>query len=144
MSLRWVAAGLLLLLLASVGWRYRGLAQDWLTPERPLRPVMFDNDHATPPPPPGSAAAAPATRPPGALRKCVRGGETTYTDRSCPPGYRERDVQADRVTVLPAAPQPVAASQAGRRKTLKQALDVADEDRLRDRMIDRAVEAGSR
>lgn len=143
MSLRWVVAGLAALLLASMAWRYRGIANAWMTPEPPLRPVLFDNDHASVPPPPGSAAATPAARPPGALRKCVRGGETAYTDRSCPPGFRERDVAADRVTVLPAAPQ-AAASQAARRKTLKQALDVADEDRLRERMIDRAVEAGSR
>jgi hypothetical protein len=142
-SLRWVVVGVLVLLLASVAWRYRGMAQAWLTPEPPLRPVLFENDHATPPPPPGSAAATPAMRAPGAMRKCVRGGDTTYTDRSCPPGFRERDVAADRVTVLPAAPQAVA-SQAGRRKTLKQALDVADDDRLRERMIDRAVQAGSR
>lgn len=143
MTLRLLVIAVLALVLASAAWRYRA----WLTPDAPApapRPVVFDNDHATPPPPPASAAPGAATvRAPGALRKCVRGGEVSYTDRACPAGFREREVATDRVTVMPAAPVAATATSASRR-TLKQQLDVADEDRLRERMIDRAVEGATR
>lgn len=143
MTLRWMVFAVAALLLASMAWRYRAQASAWLAPEPPPRPIVFDNDASTPPPPPASAATGPQVRPPGTMRKCVRGGETSYTDRPCPPGFRERDLATDRVTVLPTAPA-AAASPPGKRKTLKQALDVADEDRLRERMIDRAVEGATR
>ena len=54
------------------------------------KPIVFDNGtvrqyEPTPPP------AVPSL-PNGVLRKCVRGGETTYTNVSCPAGYKERSV----------------------------------------------------
>ncbi|MBL8306477.1 MAG: hypothetical protein JNM33_07250 [Rubrivivax sp.] len=143
MTLRWMVLVVAALLLASVAWRYRSQISAWLAPEPLPRAIVFDNDASAPPPLPASAAAGPLVRPPGVMRKCVRGSQTSYTDRPCPPGFRERDLAADRVTVLPAAPV-AAASQPGQRKTLKQALDVADEDRLRERMIERAVEGATR
>lgn len=51
-------------------------------------------------PMPPSAAVAPG------LRKCMLGGQPTYTNGACPPGSREQALTGGSLSVLPAAPVP--------------------------------------
>lgn len=132
--------------------------QGWVAkaPRADAAPIRFDNGSVRTPPPP---ASAPGLRPrgtpvAGSLRKCVRADQSVvYTDVECPPGSRERAVASDRVSVVPGhagaaregaqppsagGPQAPAAGQPTR-QSLYQALDIARDDRLRERSIDRAV-----
>lgn len=138
----WLAAGLLA---ASVGWKYRGLLVAATQPTPTPKPIVFDNGSVR-----GGASAAsqatasqaPAPLPPGTLRKCLRAGASpTYTDVTCPAGYREAGVDTRRVTVVPGlAP---AAAPAASRPLLRGVLGGPDE-RLRDKLMERAIEGSGR
>ncbi len=81
------------------------------------------------------------------MRKCVRGDRVTYSNLTCPPGFRERTVSEDRVTVVPAikattsTPAPSGTSP---HEKMREALDIQPDDKLRQRMIDRAVDSPPR
>ncbi len=148
--MRSVLVGVALLFLLSGAWRYRHAVNEWLTPPPPPKPILFDNgtvrQYAPPASQPGGKAVV-AALPPGVLRKCVRGSETSYTNLSCPPGFREKPVDGSRVSVVPAgerAAVPAAAAPPGQaRKTLNDALDLSKDEQLRQRIMDRAI-AGER
>lgn len=153
--MRLIVFSVVVLLAVSVAWRYRGALGDLTgvasSAAPPARPIVFDNGTVRDPPPlaaPAGASATALAAQPGALRKCVRRGETTYTNFACPAGFKELGVASDRVTVLSGqgAPRPQAAdtTPAGRRSALHDALDLSRDDRLRERMMDRAIEQGSR
>jgi hypothetical protein len=149
MLLRWLAMVGLAALVLSVAfsvWR-SGIVRAWLTtaPDSPPQ-IVFDNGSVRDAPMP--AASEPtktaALSPPGVLRKCVRGDRVTYSNLTCPPGFRERPVSQEGVTVLP-APRPVAGSVPGSPATphekMRSALDMQRDEKLRQRMIDKAVDA---
>lgn len=86
-------------------WRWRD--SSWLAPvlgreAPPARPIVFDN---------GTVRAQPASEPasgqtlalpvPGGMRKCVKRGEVIYTDRVCPPGMKEADIDSSRFNQVP-------------------------------------------
>ena len=77
------------------------------------------------------------------MRKCVRGDRVTYSNLTCPPGFRERTVSQDRVTVVPgvkAPPPTTVAKGATPHEQMREALDLQQDDKLRQRIIDRAVD----
>lgn len=139
----------LLLFAAAMGWRHRGAVDTWLAPpaERP-KAIVFDNGTVREAAPAASRALASATRN-GGLRKCVRGSQTSYTNFDCPPGFKERAVTDDRITVLEGQALPrktqgaASAAPQGAQKRLKEVLDLNSDPRLRERMMDRAIDAGS-
>ena len=157
MLLRMLAALGLLALLASVIFSLHraGHFRAWLagTADPKPREIVFDNgsvrDLAAP------AASAPPTKltelsPPGVMRKCVRGDRVTYSNLTCPAGFRERPIKAEAVTVVPAVRAPATPSAAAppgqapgpdNPRSLRDALDLKPDEQLRQRMIDRAVEA---
>ena len=84
------------------------------------------------------------------MRKCVRGDQISYSNLTCPAGFRERPIKAEPVTVVPAVrvpATPAAAAPPGQApgpsnpRSLRDALDLKPDEQLRQRMIDRAVEA---
>lgn len=103
----WPALALLVALLA---WRQREALQAFFSPPaEPAKPIVFDNgtvrDTTPAPPAEAGAAAGPAPLPRGVMRKCLRGAEVTYTDRECPPGFKERPVSGSQFSVVKGQPQ---------------------------------------
>lgn len=145
-SVAWFAVAALAL--AALLWQQRGSDPigRLLRPEPPARPFEFDNGTVRRQGPPASqpdGLRARAPTPPGALRKCTRGTETAYTDRDCPPGFREGGLSRGTVNVIGGgtprpAPQP-AARPAGR-SSLHDVLDPGADLRLRERTMERALE----
>ena len=157
MLLRMLAALGLLTLVASMIFSVHraGHFRAWLggTGDPKPREIVFDNgsvrDLTAP------AASAPAAKvnelsPPGVMRKCVRGDQISYSNLTCPAGFRERPIKAEPVTVVPAVrvpATPAAAAPPGQSpgpnnpRSLRDALDLKPDEQLRQRMIDRAVEA---
>ena len=90
----------------------------------------------------------PAAFPRGALRKCVRGQQVSYTNVACPAGSREEAVADAPVNVLPATPvarvAPPQAPGSSAPSSLHQALDLTRDDKLRDRIMERAIEGATR
>lgn len=138
-TLAWIAVGVLALSLLI--WLSRSAALRALLAPPPPKPapIVFDNGSVRDQPASGVVPARPGKvlAPPGALRKCVRGDSTVYSNLTCPPGHKEMPVRQDGVTVVPgAAPRPGGPAAA--------APAAAPEPTLRQRAIDRAVEQGSR
>ncbi len=149
MLLRLIAALAFVAVLLSVGfslWR-GGSFRAWLTttPDKPPE-IVFDNGSVRDVPAPAASAVqrTAALSPPGVMRKCVRGDRVTYSNLTCPAGFRERPVSQEGVTVVPgvktsssATSQPSAAPH----EKMREALDLKRDEKLRQRMIDKAVEA---
>lgn len=141
----------LLLLALAFGWRFwRSVAAEGPdTNARPGAPAIdFDNGSVRAPA--SATALAPGTVP-GQLTKCVRGSETVYTHFTCPPGHKAAPMRGGTVTVVPGGapaakpPQGGSASAAGlppngAKASLHDALDISADPRLRERMVDRAVQ----
>lgn len=148
MSVTRVFAGLILLVLLSIGWRFSrsDTVQAWLhPPDRRPASIVFDNGTVRQTEPAsGPVELGDPIRPPGGMRKCKKGKETVYTDRSCPPGTREVVIANGTVNVLPGqAPAPTdARSPAGRlpqASAIRDVLDVNDQGQLRQKRIDQVV-----
>lgn len=138
---------LVVLLAASIGWRYRAVFADWLQPEPPPKPFVWDNGSVRDTPPASAPAPVQATAPPvGAMRKCVKGSETTYTNFSCPPGFKEAAIKNDRVTVVAGTPvpKPEGAKQGEATSALHEALDLKRDDELKRRVMERAMNGAER
>jgi hypothetical protein len=166
MNLKLLAWAAVLLIACSAVWSKREhpwVQALWSTVEPPPKPIQFDNGTVRQYAEPGSAATGTqATAPPGAMRKCVRGTQVTYTNFSCPSGFKEREVGGPPVNVLagqaPAKPAQSAKAAAaadrggadpsqarsGAQATLHQALDLSADEKLRQKMIDRAVESSQK
>ncbi len=141
-----VGATALLLSIAFSVWR-SGVVRSWLTtaPDTPPR-IVFDNGSVRDVPQPAASepAKAAALSPPGVLRKCVRGDRVSYSNLTCPPGFRERPVSQEGVTVLPAqrpAASPLPGPSPAPHEKMRDALDLQRDEKLRQRMIDRAIDA---
>jgi hypothetical protein len=148
MLLRVIGLSALALVLASYlfGLHRDGNLRSWLdtTPSIP-KEIVFDNgSFRDAPSPAASEPTQVALSAPGALRKCVRGDRVTYSNLTCPPGFKERQVSSDKVTVISTdgtrKPESKVQSESAQ-KTLHNALDLKTDDQLRQRMIDRAVAA---
>lgn len=148
-SLVWLAAAVAAFALFSWNQRQGDPIGRLLRPEPPPRPFEFDNGtvrrHAPPASQPdGARARTPLA--PGALRKCSRGTEVSYTDRACPPGHAEGGLTRGTMNVIGAdgAPRQAAREappQPAGRSSLYDVLDPgADAARLRQRTMERALE----
>jgi hypothetical protein len=149
MSLRFIFWLAIALIAAAAGWRYRdtitGAALG--TPAAPKKSFEFDN--GTLRDIPVAVPGAPALKPPGTMRKCVRGYETTYTNFSCPAGFKERPMTAaDRVNVVPSTsatrPAPTAGAEPPGISSLRDKFDISQDARLREKAMERAVDAQGR
>lgn len=123
------------LVAAGLAWQYRIQIHAFLAPSPAARaPVVWDNGSVRDP-----GVAVPSRElPRGALRRCSRNQEAPlYTDLGCPPGWREAAV-TQQISVVGAAPRP-----ASQPRSLRESMGV-DDGRLRDRAMERAIEAGSR
>ena len=139
-----------LLVASSAAWHYRGVFSPQ-PDENSSKPkaIVFDNgtvrDYT--PAAPASGASPIAQQAPGALRKCVKGTETVYTNFACPPKFKEKAVASDRVTVLTdqgvAAPSSRPATPEGR-PVLREVLDGGADESAKDRVMQRALGTGSR
>ncbi len=153
MSLKVISAVVVGAIVASAAWHYRdsALAQSLLgtTPKPQPKPFVFDNgsvrDHAPASSEPGQPVAS--SLPQGALRKCAKGGEVIYTNVACPARYKELGVGGN-VNVVASAeaakPAKAEASGASAPSKLHKALGMTPDERLRDRMMERAIEAHTR
>lgn len=94
MLLKTVFTGLLLLMLAAIGWSQRNAP--WLqellgTREARAPSIRFDNGTVRE----ANAASEPASVPSDkpltltGVRKCLRGTVVVYTDKTCPPGTQQ-------------------------------------------------------
>lgn len=94
-------------------WRFRNAdwVQDALHPQ-PVKKLKIEFDNGTvrqyETPLPDKAKKGTEPLPVGALRKCVRGADTSYTHDPCPPGSKEQALSKGTVTVLSAPPKPAA------------------------------------
>jgi hypothetical protein len=140
----WVA--LVLIGVAAVfGGRGSRLLRDWLGSNAPVEPrvIHFDNGSVRDPQPGTPAPATTAIPKAGTLRKCLRAGETLYTNSTCPPGSRELYVEKGTVNVVegglakPAAE--AGAASEPRRKTVRDVLDMSDSAEMKQKRIDRVV-----
>lgn len=133
-------------LLAALGlaWQQRERLLASVQPAPQLTVISPNHDEPAAEAQPAADAAAPRVRsklPPGALRKCVNGQQVSYTNVECPPGHQEQALNGKPVNVMPATPvsKPVVASSAP--SALHQALGLTRDDTLRDRAIERAINA---
>jgi hypothetical protein len=142
-----ILAVMLVLALGASAWRHRNDAwvQALWRPEPAPRSVGLDNGSAREPAAPGKPVAgtslpAPANLP-GQMKKCVRGQQVTYTDQPCEPGARVGTVTSDKLSVVPGAVAPPTAPDAAPkgRSQLHDALDLNEPEKLRDKMMERAI-----
>lgn len=147
MSIKTYFWGLVIAVLAAIGWRimHTETAQQWLHPNT-TQPVVinFDNQDAPsagPPLRPGESAITPMPKAASGLHKCRKGGQVIYTDGECPAGSKEQTV-GGTVTVVAGqkTAQPVNAGSADKphanvRDIL---LDPRDAD-LRDKRMDQII-----
>ena len=138
MSLRRFIAVMFVLAAIGLGWQKREQLQAWAgSASLPSAPNIRFNEA-----PPVADAAAPKAAPrfrSGDLRKCVNGQQVSYTNTECPPGHREQAVAAAPVNVLPATPVSKPAQASSAPSSLHQALDLTRDDKLRDRIMERAI-----
>ncbi len=108
-----IVAGLALA--AAAGWRVRDAdwVQDFLHPQ-PVKKLKIEFDNGTvrqyETSPPEQARKGTVPMPEGALRKCVRGAEVSYTNHPCPAGSQEHALKQGTLTVLSAPPKPAPTS----------------------------------
>lgn len=97
---RRLAWGLAIVFVLLSAWRWR--ERWWTPPAPPARAIVFDNGSVRQPPAPAEAASVAATpqAAPGVMRKCVRKAEVVYTDRPCPPGLQEREIDKSRFNTV--------------------------------------------
>jgi len=145
LSVRGLTLSAAVLIALSAAWNQRHVFQDWLRPAGPPhRAIQFDNGTVRQyGAPPDSTATSPQFMP-GALRKCYRGPQVSYTDLQCPPGFKEKAVAGPPVTVVASQAQAkptvgATADAAKTRSTLRDALDVSQNDNIRQQMMERVV-----
>ena len=149
-GMKYIFLAFAILVASSAAWHYRGAfsPQPYDNAATP-KAIVFDNgsvrDYTSTVPASGTAASTQQA--PGALRKCVKGSETVYTNFACPPKFKEKAVASDRVTVLTdqgvAAPSSRPATPEGR-PVLREVLDGGADESAKDRVMQRALGTGSR
>ncbi len=135
MSLKNVSIGAAVLLLASIGWRYRNapVITAWMSPDPPAAAkIEFDNGTVRD----YSAASQPGqgndsrNLGSGGVRKCKKGAEIIYTNEACPQGAKEHQMTGGTISVVPGHGQPKPATpspmDAPRRATVYDAMDASE------------------
>jgi hypothetical protein len=151
MSIRLYFTVAALLIALSAAWGKRQSLQAFLAPPSPpAKAIQFDNGTVRDMGDASDAASAVAARPqfaPGAMRKCFKGQQVTYTNVTCPTGFKEAPVAGPPVSVVPglaagkpASPADLAAAGGKGRSSLHDALDLSKDDQLRQRLMERAID----
>ncbi len=143
MAVRWFFYVIFVLVGVSFAWGKRHWIAEFVSPPPPPKPIVFDNGSVRDSAPAPAPAAEVTKFPPGTLRKCVRGQQVSYSNISCPPGHKESAVGGTQLTVLPAppgAPATRAAASGNGQSRLHEALDLTRDERLRERMIEKAID----
>ena len=134
MSLKNISIGAAVLLMASIGWRYRNapVITAWLSPDQPAAArIEFDNGTVRD----YSAASQPSqgndsrNLGPGGVRKCKKGAEIIYTNEACPHGAKEHQMTGGTISVVPGdtTPKPIQAPMdPPRRATVYDAMDASE------------------
>ena len=130
MSVRGLIAVCLLIAVLGAGWHERARLQAWAGAVTLPEPPSSAGDPA------GSGGNAKA----GSLRKCVKGGEVTYSNVDCPTGAQARAVTGGTVSVVAAPPMPKPSEAASGPTALHKALDITRADTLRDKIMQRQIE----
>lgn len=131
MSIRGLIALLLLVGALGLGWQQRERLQAWAgSATLPTAPSL--GAHET--------QAAPKAGS-GPLRKCVNGQQVTYSNVDCPAGAKAQAVTGGSVTVVPGTPVAKPAEAASGPTALHKALDITRDDTLRDKIMERQMEA---
>ncbi|MFG6489322.1 hypothetical protein ACG04R_21745 [Roseateles sp. BYS78W] len=139
----------LVVVLSALGlaWQQRERLRAAVMPEPVVVIGPGGGDLAGAPRPAGEAAARPTSRS-GALRKCVKSQQVAYTNVECPAGFKEQAVTAAPVNVVPATPVARGAepqtSGSSAPSALHEALGLTRDDKLRDRITERAIEGATR
>ena len=153
MGIRKIGIAALALVLMGYGASlYRsGALSAWLSrSNQPAKPFVFDNGSVRDNMEelPVEVKSNTLQSPPGALRKCVRNGAVTYSNLDCPAGAQEQTIRANNVNVLPSLESKTQSSRnqepGGAHTALREALDIKQDDQLRQRMMDRAIASGGK
>lgn len=102
---KWGLGALLVAFVLLSAWRWRDsslLAPLIGRPPPPPKAIVFDNGTVRAQPASEAASAEVIALPvPGGMRKCVKRSEVIYTDRPCPPGMKEADIDSSRFNRVP-------------------------------------------
>lgn len=109
MNTKYIFQGMLALVVASAGWSalQSGLVKDWLrSSSKPAAAIKFQNDGPSPDAPVAEAPLNQAItkKGPGGMRKCKKGSTVVYTDRHCPEGSQQKDIDGGSMTVVKGTP----------------------------------------
>jgi hypothetical protein len=146
MSLRRIFGLLVALIILSALWGKRYSMANHFAPANALpKQIQFDNGSVRDNRPElaKSSISTQSQFSQGTLRKCIKDAQITYTDVACPPGYRERAVAGPPVNVMPAHSGQNSnefASPSKGRTSLHDVLDLSRDEKLRDRMLEQAIE----
>ena len=132
MSIRGLIIGLVLLGAVGLLWQQREPLQSWFASAK----LPTTASPGASPGQPGTPKAAAG----GELRKCIKGGQVTYSNVDCPAGAQAQAVTGGTVTVVPGTPVPKPTAAASGPSALHKALDVTRDDSLRDKIMERQLE----
>lgn len=135
MSIRGLIIGLVLLGLGGGLWHQRERLQTWASGA--TLPAGAGSGAS-----PTQAGGAKTAAGGGALRKCVKDGQVTYSNVDCPAGSQAQAVTGGTVTVVQGTPVPKPAVAGSGPSALHKALDVTRDDSLRDKIMERQIEGG--
>lgn len=147
MSIKIYFWGLIIAVLAAIGWRtlHTEAAQQWLHPQTtPPLVINFDNQEppsAGPPLRPGESAITPMPKAASGMHKCRKGNQVTYTDGDCPVGSKEQTV-GGTVTVVPGQATTSSAHTSSTDKPHANVRDILLDPRdadLRDKRMDQII-----
>lgn len=137
MSLRGLVVVAAVLSALGLAWHQRDRLKASVAPE----PVVVIS-------PGGGEPAASTTSKPGALRKCVKGQQVSYSNVECPVGAREQAVTAAPVNVVPATPVARSADPkapgSSAPSALHEAMGLTRDDQLADKIRQRAIDGATR
>lgn len=151
MTIKHIFWGLLFMVLASIGWRYKNAeaVQNFLHPQpTQVADIQFDKmepPSAGPAPGPGESMkpvsqAAPVARKVGGMRKCKKGREVIYTDGDCPTGSKELGMNGGSLTVVQSPSDTATPEKDTPRPNVRNLLVDPEKDaELRNKRMDRIV-----
>jgi hypothetical protein len=137
-------AWLALALLAVAGlWRvtHHPAVKDWWADQhhKPV-PFQFDNGTVREYQPASAPTEQAQALPPGTMRRCKRGTETSYANSACPPGSKEFPMSGGTLSVVTlGGPQPAAAAASAAKPVLREVIDPHEAAELRERQLNRAI-----
>ena len=103
LSIKNLLRALVLLLVLSVVWHYRGAILDMFSTDNfPRKPIVFDNGTVRQYAPAlePDATVSQSTIPDGVMRRCTLGSKVSYSNSACPLRYKEKAMSTDKFNVI--------------------------------------------